>query len=76
VCPDDDFGYALLRIFSIDSHAFRKYQRTMYWLPKFKYINPYYVPYILPNDDVDLARLALNRMAVDLENKITVYQVA
>ena len=76
VVPDDDMGYKLIRIFGQESHAFRKYQRMMYWMPKFKFANPYYVPYVLPNDDIELAKMALNRMSVDLENKITVHHVS
>ena len=74
--PDDDMGYMLIRIFGDESHVFRKYRRMMYWMPKFKFANPYYVPYVLPNDDIELAKMALNRMAVDLENKLTVHHVS
>jgi len=76
VVPDDDMGAQLIRIFGQESHAFRKYQRMMYWMPKFKFINPYYVPKVLPNDDIELAKMALDRMSVDLENKLTVYHVS
>lgn len=76
VVPDDDMGYKLIRIFGQESHAFRKYQRMMYWMPKFKFANPYYVPYQLPTDDIELAKMALKRMAVDLENKLTVHHVS
>lgn len=76
VVPDDDMGYKLIRIFGEESHVFRKYRRMMYWMPKFKFANPYYVPYWLPNDDIELAKMALNRMAVDLENKLTLYHVS
>jgi signaling intermediate in Toll pathway protein len=73
VIPDDDMGYQLIRIFGKASHAFRKYQRMMYWMPKFKFANPYYVPYDLPTDNVELAKLALKRMSVDLETSLTVH---
>jgi len=76
VVPDDDMGYKLIRIFGEESHVFRKYRRMMYWMPKFKFANPYYVPYVLPNDDIELAKMALNRMSVDLENKVTVHHVS
>ena len=76
VVPDDDMGDQLVRIFGKESHAVRRYQRMMYWMPKFKFANPYYVPYVLPNDDIELAKLALNRMSVDLENTLTVYPVS
>jgi len=75
VVPDDEMGYKLIAIFGQDSHTFRKYQRMMYWMPKFKFINPYYVPYTLPNDDIELAKMALKRMSVDLENVVTVHHV-
>jgi len=66
-------GAQIIRIFGQESHAFRKYQRMMYWMPKFKFANPYYVPHMLPNDDIELAKLALKRMSVDLENELTVH---
>ena len=46
VIPDDEMGNLLTKIFSKRAHAFRKYQRMMYWMPKFKYANPYYVPQV------------------------------
>jgi evolutionarily conserved signaling intermediate in Toll pathway len=76
VVPDDDMGYQLIRIFGKRAHVFRKYQRMMYWMPKFKFANPYYVPFNLPSDDIELAKLALKRMAVDLENTVTVHMVS
>lgn len=75
VIPDDDMGYQLQSIFGDKSHAFRKYRRMMYWMPKFRFANPYYVPYTLPTDQIDLAKLALKRMAVDLENEVSVFMV-
>lgn len=76
VIPDDAMGYQLVEIFGKRAHAFRKYQRMMYWMPKFKYANPYYVPRDLPTDDIELARMALKRMAVDLQNKISVFKAS
>lgn len=62
-------------IFGDQAHAFRKYQRMMYWMPKFKYANPYRVPYFLPDDQLELAKLALKKMAVDVQNKLSIFQV-
>jgi len=76
VVPDDAMGYKLIDIFGQEAHAFRKYQRMMYWMPKFKFANPYYVPYVLPTDDIELAKMALKRMSVDLENQVTVHHVS
>lgn len=45
-------------------------------MPKFKHANPYPVPRDLPEDDVALAVLALRRMAVDKQNKVTVWNSA
>ena len=74
--PDDDFGYTLRDIFGDQAHAFRKYQRIMYWMPKFRNNNPYPVPFDLPEDPIKLAVLALKRMAVDLENKLSIHMVS
>jgi signaling intermediate in Toll pathway protein len=76
VVPDDDMGHQLIRIFGKKAHVFRKYQRMMYWMPKFKFASPYHVPYDLPTDGIELAKMALKRMAVDLENKVTVYMAS
>ena len=68
-------GAQLIQVFGPKSHAFRKYQRVMYWLPKFRNMNPFPVPHILPLDPIELAVMALKRMAVDLENAVDVFKV-
>lgn len=73
--PDDEFGEILRDIFGDKPHVFRKYQRMMYWMPKFKNANPYPVPRDMPEDPIELAKAALNRMAVDLQNYLSVFQV-
>ncbi|KAL3877888.1 hypothetical protein ACJMK2_035532 [Sinanodonta woodiana] len=75
VIPDEDFGCRLAAIFGTKAHAFRKYRRMMYWLPKFKNINPYPVPQAIPEDPLMMAVIALKRMAVDLENRISVWRI-
>nr|KAG5709359.1 hypothetical protein BaRGS_029208 [Batillaria attramentaria] len=45
VIPDHDFGMRLEKVFGTDAHAFRKYRRMMYWMPKFKHANPYPAPH-------------------------------
>jgi signaling intermediate in Toll pathway protein len=76
VIPDDAMGYQILAIFGERSHVMRRYQRMMYWMPKFKHENPYPVPRELPNEAVELAKLALARMNQDLEIKISIFQVS
>ncbi|ESO07253.1 hypothetical protein HELRODRAFT_76513, partial [Helobdella robusta] len=73
VVPDDDLGYQLRDLFGQNSHVFRKYRRMMFWMPKFKFQNPYYVPYELPSNHIELARMALKRMSVDLATEISVF---
>ncbi|XP_054859137.1 evolutionarily conserved signaling intermediate in Toll pathway, mitochondrial [Eublepharis macularius] len=75
VMPNKETKFLLLQIFGAKSHPMRKYQRIMYWFPKFKHINPYPVPDPLPADAVDLARLSLQRIAADLDARITTYQL-
>lgn len=73
--PNVETKVLLAQIFGEKSHPMRKYQRIMYWFPKFKHANPYPVPHILPCDPIDLAWFSLVRIASDPDAKITVYQV-
>ncbi|XP_015257116.1 PREDICTED: evolutionarily conserved signaling intermediate in Toll pathway, mitochondrial-like [Cyprinodon variegatus] len=75
IMPNVETKVLLVRIFGEKSHPMRKFQRIMYWFPKFKHINPFPVPQPLPGDPVDLARLSLKRIANDLDAKVTVYQL-
>ncbi|XP_055875656.1 evolutionarily conserved signaling intermediate in Toll pathway, mitochondrial-like isoform X3 [Biomphalaria glabrata] len=72
VIPDDEFGVLLKNRFGSTAHVTRKYLRMMYWLPKFKNINPYPIPYILPTDPIQIALFMLKRMCVDQETKYSV----
>ncbi|XP_070597738.1 evolutionarily conserved signaling intermediate in Toll pathway, mitochondrial isoform X2 [Erythrolamprus reginae] len=74
VLPNQETRFLLLEIFGNKSYPLRKYQRLLYWFPKFKHINPYPVPTPLPEDPIELAKLSLDRIAADLNSKITVYQ--
>ncbi|KAF3697480.1 Evolutionarily conserved signaling intermediate in Toll pathway, mitochondrial Precursor [Channa argus] len=75
VVPNIETKVLLVQIFGEKSHPMRKYQRIMYWFPRFKHVNPFPVPRQLPGDPVDLARFSLTRIANDLDAKITVYQL-
>ncbi|CAN9509780.1 unnamed protein product [Ophioblennius macclurei] len=75
IMPNIDTKVLLVQIFGEKSHPIRKYQRIMYWFPRFKHVNPYPVPRDLPQDPVDLARFSLARIANDLDAKVTVYQL-
>ncbi|KAJ3585143.1 hypothetical protein NHX12_013865 [Muraenolepis orangiensis] len=73
--PNMETKVLLVQIFGEKSHPMRKFQRLMYWFPKFKHANPFPVPRLLPADPVDLARFSLTRIADDLDAKVTVYQM-
>ncbi|XP_013887773.1 evolutionarily conserved signaling intermediate in Toll pathway, mitochondrial [Austrofundulus limnaeus] len=72
--PNIETKVLLIQIFGNKSHPIRKYQRMIYWFPKFKHANPYPIPKHLPEDPVDLARFSLTRIANDLDAKVTIYQ--
>ena len=76
VIPDDEMGGQIVALFGVDSHPHRKYRRIMYWMPKFRNMSPFPVPYELPLDPIELAVLALKRMAVDLANTVDVFHVS
>lgn len=73
--PNLETKVLLVQIFGEKGHPVRKYQRIMYWFPKFKELNPWPIPKDLPTDPVDLARFSLTRIADDLDAQVTVYQV-
>lgn len=75
VTPNMETKVLLVQIFGEKSHPMRKFQRIMYWFPKFKNVNPFPVPRTLPQDPVDLARLSLKRIVNDLSAEVTVYQM-
>lgn len=49
----------------------------MYWMPKFKNISPWPVPNPAPNDALELAKLAIERMCtVDVRSEVKVYETS
>ncbi|KAE8278826.1 Evolutionarily conserved signaling intermediate in Toll pathway, mitochondrial Precursor [Larimichthys crocea] len=75
ILPNVETKVLLVQIFGEKSHPMRKYQRLMYWFPRFKHTNPFPIPQQLPEDPVDLARFSLTRIANDLDAAVTVYQL-
>lgn len=73
--PDEDFGKLLRDRFGSAAHVTRKLRRMMYWLPKFKNMNPYPIPQELPDDPIKLALIALRRICVDMETTYNVFKV-
>ncbi|XP_041038314.1 evolutionarily conserved signaling intermediate in Toll pathway, mitochondrial [Carcharodon carcharias] len=74
ILPNLETKALLMQIFGVKSHPMRKFQRLLYWFPRFKHVNPFPVPQPLPPDPVELARLSLQRIANDLGSRVTVYQ--
>lgn len=75
VVPDEETEIILLNIFGKTGYPLRKYWRMMYWMPKFKNASPWALPEILPDDSLELAKLAIERItSVDVRSKVTVFQ--
>ena len=75
--PDDEMGEILKKIFGKSlSHPQRKYMRMMYWMPKFKNLSPWLLPNPVPTDNLELAKLAMQRIgSVDLQTEVEVFDV-
>ncbi|KAJ0177254.1 hypothetical protein K1T71_007263 [Dendrolimus kikuchii] len=75
VMPDTEMEQMLLNIFGKRGIPLRKFWRMMYWMPKFRNLSPWYLPDELPNDVLELAKLAVARItSVDPVMKIDVWQ--
>lgn len=74
VIPDYEMEAMLLNIFGRQGHPLRKYWRMMYWMPKFKNASPWPLPNPMPDDTLEIAKLAVERMCtVDARSLVTVY---
>ncbi|XP_072005709.1 evolutionarily conserved signaling intermediate in Toll pathway, mitochondrial [Engystomops pustulosus] len=75
VTPNKHTYFLLVQTFGKLSHPVKKYQRMLYWFPRFKHTNPYPVPLDLQADPVALSRVCLERIAADRDARVTVYQL-
>lgn len=73
MCPDKEFRQLVVARFGEWSHTSRYLKHLLYWLPKFKYANPYSYPRPLPRSEIELAKIAMQRMCRDPGNVITVW---
>lgn len=77
VIPDFEMEDQLMNVFGRKGFALRKYWRMMYWMPKFKNLSPWPLPNPLPNDSLEIAKLAIARISsVDLNSEVTVFNTA
>ncbi|KAM4038915.1 evolutionarily conserved signaling intermediate in Toll pathway, mitochondrial isoform 1-T3 [Anomaloglossus baeobatrachus] len=75
VTPNKHTFFLLAQAFGKFSHPVKKYQRMLYWFPRFKHANPYPVPVHLEDDPVGLSKVCLQRIAADRDARVTVYQL-
>lgn len=74
VMPDYEMESMLINVFGKKGHPVRKYWRMMYWMPKFKNLSPWPLPNPVPDESLDLAKLAIERMcSVDLLSQISLF---
>lgn len=74
VIPDYEMESMLVNVFGKKGHPVRKYWRMMYWMPKFKNLSPWPLPNPVPDDSLELAKMAVERMcSVDLLSQITLF---
>jgi signaling intermediate in Toll pathway protein len=77
VIPDEEMGLMLRNIFGKNAVPRRKYMRMMYWMPKFKHLSPWALPDPVPDDSLDLAKLAMERLgSVDVQSIVTTLKVS
>ncbi|XP_062367831.1 evolutionarily conserved signaling intermediate in Toll pathway, mitochondrial [Cinclus cinclus] len=74
VMPDAETRFLLLGVFGPRSRPVRKVQRMMFWLPRFRHLDPHPLPPQLPPPGLATARLGLHRIAGDPGATVTVIQ--
>lgn len=75
VMPDYEMEDMLVNIFGRKGHPVRKFWRMMYWMPKFKNASPWLCPNPMPDDILEIAKMAVEQMCtVDLNSQVTVYE--
>ncbi|TRZ08971.1 hypothetical protein HGM15179_018136 [Zosterops borbonicus] len=74
VVPDAETRFLLLGVFGPRSRPVRKVQRMLFWLPRFRHLDPHPLPPHLPRPGVEVAHLGLRRIAGDPSAAVTVIQ--
>ena len=73
VIPDEEMGNILLNVFGKYATPYKRYCRMMYWMPKFKNLSPFPLPDDMPNDALELAKLAIKQItSVDPVTKLQI----
>ncbi|XP_019873986.2 evolutionarily conserved signaling intermediate in Toll pathway, mitochondrial [Aethina tumida] len=72
IMPDKELGSIIVKIFGKQSYALSKYLRMIYWMSKVKDASPWKLPEVMPENQVELAKIALKRITdVDEETQLT-----
>lgn len=75
VQPDVEFCDLVLNVFGKNSKPYRLVSRMMFWMPKLKNLSPYPLPFDLPKDSLELAKLAIKQITTpDIHTEVKVYQ--
>ena len=74
--PDQEMEYIIVQTFGRRSLVWEKVARQLYWNAKLKNANPYPMPEHLPQDGLELAKVALKRMSPDLQTRLQVLDVS
>ncbi|KAI4495472.1 hypothetical protein M0802_008686 [Mischocyttarus mexicanus] len=75
VMPDRELEIILLNTFGKHAKPLKKLWRMMYWMPKFKNVNPWPVPKPIPTDPRILARLAIEKISsIDVTSFISEFE--
>ena len=62
VIPDEEMGDIILNVFGKYATPYKRYCRMMYWLPKFKNLCPWPLPEEMPQDGLELGKLAIRQV--------------
>ena len=73
VAADKEMFDMVRDVFGNQSKALLRMKYHMYWIPKFKNRDPNPVPKPLPNSELELAKIIINRICRDPANITTVY---
>ncbi|XP_047343286.1 evolutionarily conserved signaling intermediate in Toll pathway, mitochondrial [Vespa velutina] len=75
IIPDEEIQDILLNIFGKHGRPLKKLWRMLYWMPKFKNLNPWPVPIPVPTDPKILARIAIQKISsVDVTTLISEFE--
>jgi len=77
VIPDEEMGDIILNVFGKYATPYKRYCRMMYWLPKFKNLCPWPLPEEMPQDGLELGKLAIRQItSVDPSTRLEILDTA